>query len=243
MKNTIETPPTTLDRTTNENASPNPHHDEAWNAAFHAQLTPEVMEHVMRYAQSRALWVMKRTGIDDVDLAENLHQDALTDTWLGRRSWNPENVPLMVYLRNVIKSRTSDLVKHAKRFPRDVLDPTERDRLELVYDAHTDDRIDELEARKESDGVRLLSDAPESASTPASRAAEDLLVSLYRLAEDDEHVLSILDCYRDDVIERADVMRTSGLSRTDYHNARRRLTRLIADLPQRIRDAALDVIA
>jgi hypothetical protein len=77
---------------------------------------------------------------------------------------------------------------------------------------------------------------------PASYV-EDVVTRLYELAKDDIEVVQILDCFSCDQIDRRDIMRVTGLDRLAYHNARRRLVRLVELLPNDLRERAIRAMA
>lgn len=72
---------------------------------------------------------------------------------------------------------------------------------------------------------------------------DDVVGKLYELAGDDTEVIQILECFANDQIERREIMRATGLDRLAYHNARRRLVRLVEHLPNDLREQAVRAMA
>jgi hypothetical protein len=90
--------------------------DEKWEAAYLAQLTHDLGEKVRAFAKKRARYIEAKTGCDDPNLARELFQDAVTDTWTGDVTWDPMRASLELHLKRVIRSRTSNQLKHLDRF-------------------------------------------------------------------------------------------------------------------------------
>ncbi|HLL22439.1 MAG TPA: hypothetical protein VK427_09925, partial [Kofleriaceae bacterium] len=72
---------------------------------------------------------------------------------------------------------------------------------------------------------------------------EDVVAKLYELPKDDTDAVQILACFARDQIDRRDIMRVTGLDRLAYHNARRRLVRLVELLPNDLRERAIRAMA
>jgi hypothetical protein len=60
------------------------------------------------------------------------------------------------------------------------------------------------------------------------------------LARGDAEVEALVRCLRVGVCERDEIVAATNLTRRQYHNARRRLRRLTAQLPTALRDLAGD---
>jgi len=195
-------------------------HDPAWENAFEVQLTGEMTASVMIYAKKRAEWIQRTTKRHDTFLARELYQDAVTDTWLGDVTWDPAKVPLELHLKRTIRSRSAARVEHLMQFP--------------------EDRVRNLKLDMET----RMSDAMEvGQATDLTSYVDDVVARLYELASDDTEVVQILDCFASDQIERRDIMRVTGLDRLAYHNARRRLVRLVEQLPNDLRERAIRAMA
>lgn len=197
-------------------------HTPAWEDAFEAQLTGEMTASVMIYAKKRAEWIQRITRRHDDYLARELYQDAITDTWLGDVTWDPAKVPLELHLKRTIRSRSATRVEHLVQFPEDRVGKLKLDMETKMSDA--------LEVQQATD-LTLTS------------YIDDIVGRLYELAGDDAEVVQILDCFANDQIERRDIMRATGLDRLAYHNARRRLVRLVENLPNDLREQAIRAMA
>jgi hypothetical protein len=195
-------------------------HDPAWEDAFEVQLTREMTASVMIYAKKRAEWIQRTTKRHDTFLARELYQDAVTDTWLGDVKWDPAKVPLELHLKRTIRSRSAARVEHLLQFPEDRLRTLKLDMETKMSDA--------MEVGQGSD---------------LSSYVDDVVSQLYELACGDTEVVQILDCFAVDQVDRRDIMRATGMDRITYHNARRRLVRLVEDLPNDLRGRALRAMA
>lgn len=195
-------------------------HDPAWEDAFETQLTREVTASVMAYAKKRAEWIQRHTKRRDNYLARELYQDAITDTWLGDVAWDPTKIPLELHLKRTVRSRSAASMEHLLLFPQE--------------------RVGALKLEMET----RMSEAMEAGhvADPTSYI-EDVVANLYELAKDDLEVVQILDCFGREQIERRDIMRATGLDRLAYHNARRRLVRLVELLPNNLRERAIRAMA
>lgn len=195
-------------------------HDPAWEDAFEVQLTGEMTASVMIYAKKRAQWIQRITKRHDTYLARELYQDAVTDTWLGDVKWDPAKVPLELHLKRTIRSRSAARVEHLIDFP--------------------EDRVRTLKLDMET----KMSDAMEVGQpSDLSSYVDNIVSQLYELARGDTEVIQILDCFAVDQVDRRDIMRATGMDRVAYHNARRRLVRLVEDLPNDLRERALRAMA
>ena len=195
-------------------------HDPAWENAFEVQLTGETTASVVGYAKKRAEWIQRTTKRHDILLARELYQDAVTDTWLGDVTWDPAKIPLELHLKRTIRSRSAARVEHLMQFPEDRV-PT------LTLDMET----------KMSDAMDI-GQAPDLTSY-----VDDIVTKLYELASGDTEIVQILDCFANDQIDRRDIMGATGLDRLAYHNARRRLVRLVENLPNDLRERVIRAMA
>jgi hypothetical protein len=76
-----------------------------------------------------------------------------------------------------------------------------------------------------------------------SRFIDEIIEALVLLASGDEEVLQLLHCYGRGISDRRPVIEETEMSSATYHNARRRMLRLVERLPQHIRDIAIDMMA
>ena len=197
-------------------------HDPAWEDAFEAQLTGEMTASLRIYAKKRAEWIQRTTKRHDTYLARELYQDAVTDTWLGDVAWDPAKVPLELHLRRTIRSRSAARMEHLVQFP--------------------EDRVRKLKLDMETKMSSAM-EVRQGTGPTLARFLDDVVGKLYELAGDDTEVIQILDCFANDQIERREIMRATGLDRLTYHNARRRLVRLVEHLPNDLREQAVRAMA
>jgi hypothetical protein len=197
-------------------------HDPAWEAAFEAQLTREMVASVMIYAKKRAEWIQRATKRHDTYLARELYQDAVSDTWLGDVAWDPAKLPLELHLKRTIRSRSAARMEHLAQFPEDRVG-------KLKLDLET----------KMSDAMEVL----QSTDSALTSCIDVIVAKLYQLAGDDTEIIQILTCFANGQLERRDIMRATGLDRVTYHNARRRLVRLVENLPNDLREQAIQAMA
>jgi hypothetical protein len=198
--------------------------DAAWEAAYLAQLTDALAASVGGFAKKRASWLENKTKRKDNYLWRELLQDALTDTWLGDVTWDPEKAPLDLHLKRVIRSRTTMAMKHLTRFPRVA---AHAPRLELEHEMSG-----AMEAERETGNGDDL-----------GSVIDGVVGTLYMLAAEDDDVLRILDCFGEGVVDRREILRATTMTATVYHNARRRLMALVERLPQNLRDQAIHAVA
>lgn len=198
--------------------------DAAWETAFLIQLTDAVAVSVGGFAKKRASWLERKTKRKDDQLWREFLQDALTDTWLGNVTWDPAKVPLDLHLKSVIRSRTAKLMKHLSKFPR--------------VSAHAPP----LELEREMSVVMEMERASEQA-IDLRTYVDGVVGALLSLAAHDEQVVAIVNCFARGLVDRRDVLRHTGMTPAEYHNARRRLLALVSKLPQTLRDEAIRALA
>jgi hypothetical protein len=209
-----------LERIDNGTAITNP----GWCAAFKAQLTKDLLDEVIVYAKRRAVWVQRATGTDDPQLAETLLQDALGDTVLGEVTWDPQNAPLVLHLKGIIRGKTSHMMQHAARFQSVRITAPNIQLEQEVSDA--------IEAERNTNGESDL-----------TTYVDHTITALSNLADGDADVLALLGAFGQGAIERRDVLRVTELTRTTYHNAMKRLFRLVGQLPAELRNSAIAAMA
>ncbi len=200
---------------------------------LHLELTDHLLARVKLYARRR-VGAKRAAGIPCFDAnleAEHMATEAATLTVLGQRTWNPE-VSLFVHLCGVVRSLSTEAVKHHQRLPTEVF------RRPSFEDSQGDDvEFDAKLAQRGSE--RTL--RPKRAATLAD-ARDQLLVGLRVMSRGDAHVTMLLDAYEAGCEERVDILDCTGMSAADYRNARRRLDRLVVALPDTIRDGAIDAL-
>lgn len=180
---------------------------EEWIEAFEAQLAVTGFEErLKRYARVRARMVAHTGRRVDELYARELVQDAIDDTLEGVIAWDPARVSLEKHLLDAIRSRTRHDFVQATKFRHHAVDE------------HT--RVDDsLHARVEMVAV-----------------AERTVTDLRALAVRDHDVLRLIGAYTEEATKKVEVMRVSGLTSKRYEAARKRLNRLVLQLPTEVRE-------
>jgi hypothetical protein len=197
---------------------------ESWIEAFDAQCTDLMLKGLRRYAASWARLLSKERGND---YGEELVQDALTDTLRGVLRWDPIAGDLGPYLEAVIRLRARRDRRRAGRYEHvsiDALDP----------DDSSSEIVDIEVSLAVSTSARTIESA--EATEREEAAMNERMTQLRALAVDDplaQRFLDATDATEHEVTTRAQIMRLAGLTRTEYHNTRRRLARLVAQLQTR----------
>lgn len=194
-------------------------------AQIEAGLTPQVRSTVKHFAYRRYLMLQHAGLMVDDSLPDQIFADVVTDTTLGRLSWNPDRVKLSTHLCGAIKSRTHQmLLKHRKHThvslsgpAQDVLEfePTEG---EIEAEASITIGSDPKEALERGDAL--------------TRLRIELRAECVRRG--DEIAVKLVDNFALDSGYRRDFA-AIGLSERDYDAARKRLLRMA----QRLVDAKL----
>ncbi len=188
-------------------------------AAIQAALAePRTLKVVFGYARKR-VFLLQKLGVG-VDLdQDDLVNQVIVDTVRGRLTWNPEAVALSTHLCGAIRGRTSKLLTRRKP-------------------AALEEIIDKVLAERK----------PDADPTGELAALRDVVrkvkAHLFRVATDkgDEGVQLLLMAYEEGVEGRSAIGDATGLSPSDVTNARKRLDRLIAELPPELVEAARKVI-
>lgn len=204
---------TTQDPKAQEGPSP------TWRAQFNAQATEDMMDDVYGYVAKRAAWIEHQQGRRAPGLIREMIQDALGDTFAGIVAWDPARCSLALHLKSVIRSRLSHDLERAEQFAHVGVD-----------DASEVEVHEVLEARAKTTDGRL------------DKYIDTFEQRLRELARDDDAVLALLDTYLAGITERAQICRTTGMTKGAYHNAHRRLKRLADNLPEHLRAAARDAL-
>jgi hypothetical protein len=210
-----------LERTANDPNTTQDRHPIEWLAAFKAQATQELMDDVVAYVAKRATWIRERQGRAADNVIGSLVVDALGDTFSGVVAWDPMRCPLALHLKSVIRSRLSHELERAEDYQ------------------HVD--IDQAPQHEVNEALVRAGKA--SPTKKLSAYVKEFTARLRGAAADDLAVLTLIDCYLDDITERAQICHASGMKPSVYHNAFRRLKRLADKLPQDLRAAALADLA
>jgi hypothetical protein len=190
---------------------------EEWIEAFEAQTNDELYERLKRFAGLRGRMVAHSGKHVDQFYVEELVQDALDDTFLGVLRWDPSRCSLELHLRGAIKSRSRHHFNHATDYRHARIDPETGSRGTMA----------EIESS-------LASDA--DARQAVSAITDEVLEQLRVLAGRDVEVVQLVDVYKARVWKKVDVMEETGWSSKRYEAVRKRLIRLVKQLPTEVRD-------
>ena len=198
--------------------------DKGWRARFEQQVTPQKLEPVYVYAARRAEMISALGG--RVDDPEELVNAAIADTLAGDIAWDPDRMSLAQHLSRTIRGRTKNEVLRTERFRHDSIDESVEIDDEESYPV-------EAEA-----SLVVYAEAPPGPHRDLVSAASRVLAALRDLAANDALVLTLLDAYEDEVCDRAEIIAERRMSESEYDNARRRLVRLVEQLPAGLRRQA-----
>lgn len=194
---------------------------EEWIDAFERQSNAKGFEEKLkRFARMRANMVAHTGRRVDEFYVRELVQDAIDDTLEGVLAWHPERVSLDKHLLDSIKSRTRHDYVQATNFPHHSFDAA----------SASPSLMAEIENS-------LATDGSATASAEISSAAERAVTELRRIATNDADVMRLLDAYVAESVKKNDVMRVSSLTSKRYEAARKRLHRLVLQLPTEVREA------
>lgn len=154
------------------------------------------------------------------DEHEHIVHDAIIDTLYGVVAWD-RSIEIEIHLHNVVKRRLSNRIRRARK------------QMHVSIDASTDDEGTLAVASR---------DSPPEASLGRLQVTQQLYLTVRELVAGDTALLSILDAYKGEVSQRRAVMAMTGLGLPEFVNARRRLDRVLAALPDELRGAAVEAM-
>lgn len=188
---------------------------------FIQQATDGLWRTAHRYARRRAALVRRAGGRVDQLYADELVQDALADTWIGTEvTWDPTKCSLLEHIRDLVRWRATKDLAAARRRPHVSID----------WNSET---ITEIDRSNSSSPVGPLQ---------FGRVIAIVLTELQRLASEDKAAQAILAAWKAGLSDRDDVMVYAGLSAGAYQKARARVTYLVQELPQSLREAATAIL-
>jgi hypothetical protein len=190
-----------------------------------AKLEPDAKRGILRYATRRVRMVADAGYPVASDEPSILVADAIGDTLTGMLIWN-RRFCLGYHLCSVVRSRTSNQIKHAKRRARVSLD-TASDR-------------DGLIAAESIDGPQVGT-RPDTLLERA-QVVRELYTSIRERATRDASLLLLLEAYAVGWLKPREVMKLTGLTRAEFLNAWRRLDRILARVPRDLYRAAIDIM-
>ncbi|HEY6040090.1 MAG TPA: hypothetical protein VIV58_37665 [Kofleriaceae bacterium] len=191
---------------------------EEWIEAFEAQATEDLYLRLKRYARARARLVAHAGRPIDQQYTNDLVQDAIGDTFDGVLAWDPERVTLERHLQCAIHSRTRHDYVHAIRFRQERIDPGAQGGRKTLAEVET--TLARARGEPEDAGARVLAE-------------------LSQLAARDPDVIEMLRLFGDQVIKKEDIVRETGWNTKRYQATRKRMLRLVQQLPNDVREAAM----
>ena len=196
----------------------------AWRRAFDEQLTELAMARACRYATSRARVLVRAGILDEKNAPYDLVHQAIAATLAGTAGWDPAKKRLDDHLVDVIQWQTRNTRRRHGRY------------------AHAS--LDDSRDATSSDGLRLENEVSiQQAATSASSSADlrdvagRVVDEVRVLAAGDTDVLRILDAIESGATDHGELIKASGLRPAKFRNARRRLGRVTARLPEAVRTA------
>lgn len=192
-------------------------------AAVERELTRETWRWLRVYATERCAMLARAGLIRDAD---EILGDAVADVLEQRRPWVQSAISLRGHLRRQIKSRTHDLLEHAREFRHQQLD-------------HRPGVADTGPLAAASTGA-----APADAAMARHSAAAQFLAALYDVAaeQNDQTVVAVLDAFREGITRRSAVAEHVGIRVKQYDHARDRLSRMVKKLPVELTTDAREVM-
>jgi hypothetical protein len=197
---------------------------ERWVRAFNAQATQATYRAAVKFARFRARLIEMAGKKADRAYVQELVHDAFGDTWAGDPPWNPESCSLLDHVRGLIRHRSWKDAQWLRRHPHVPL-------------SECDERA--AIRAKSSHGIDAL---PQSSPIMLAEMTAEVVGLLRRLARGDDEVTRILDAWQDGHVDRVDVMVATGLSPSAYKATRARVAYLVQNLPQSVRDRAIDIL-
>jgi hypothetical protein len=178
--------------------------------AFEHQLTPDVARRLLELAARRTAMLRAAGLLVPADHAKLLVRDAISDTLTQVARWTPEEQPLGLHLRGIIRRRTWAKLSQlpapraaSPAAPSPVVDTADQPPAPLAQE-------------------------PGRART----VIQQVVAGLAYDSADDAAVRLVLEAYCNGASTGAEVSHAAGITIEEYAAARRRLDRLLAALPE-----------
>lgn len=189
---------------------------EDWIEAFTAQMDdPEFHHAVWRYAERRGRMVGHARKLDPDLYATELVQDILDDTLQGAIAWDPARVSLKKHVYDAIKSRSRHHYLRAIRLRHLSLD-------------------DDFTARLVDEQTAIYTRETEIEKAERLQSVASVIDLVRERVADDPEMQRIFDAYDRGCVSRAEILEVAGLTKLQYDAARKRLDRLIEELPSQL---------
>ncbi len=187
---------------------------EEWIEAFTRQMSERSFYDAMwRSAERRGRMISHVRKIDPEAYALDLVQDIIDDTLEGKIAWDPARVSLRKHVRDAIKSRSRHEYRRAFK------------RRHASLDEGGEAMLDELAA---------ISHENDAEKAERMRFAISVVEAIRARASGDPEVLLLLDALERGAHSRAEVLQLVVLTKLQYDAARKRLDRLIEELPNQL---------
>lgn len=199
-----------------------------WLAVVQAALTEEACYVALRYAWGRVELMKRADVVVQEDEAHALANDAIADTLTRVRAWEPARVKLTTHLCGVIRSRTNARIARVRKIRHESIEAVDENweqPAEIEASLATGDEGKRIEAR----------------ATLAELAAK-VLSALREAADGDGDLIAMLETYERGTTQRQDLMLRLGWDDYQYMNVKRRLDRLVRDLPPDLRRMAAETM-
>ena len=201
---------------------------EEWREKVEEQATPKMFERLHRAARTRLRTFAGPTGHVKKADVEDVVASVIKDTLDGNLTWNPDKESLEQHLLDAVRFR--------------VRDEWLRDQPHLHGPIDEDDTVESIAERAAAGAVvpaPLESPVTSERETRIKSVHDEVIAWLKPRVADKPEVLRLLELYMQGITDRDEVVREGGMDETTYHNARRRLGRLVQDMPAKLRAAAL----
>ena len=189
--------------------------------AFEKTLTEAVMERLLSFAKRRVAMLAKAGVRRTPDDARAMVQDAITDTLTRVVTWDPQRVTLETHLRLVMKTRSLNRLAQVQR---------------ATHKSMEDSHDGELTIKKASEATSM---SPHD-GVEMGEVAALVIGEVIERAKEAPQVLALIEAYQAGCQERAEVIEHTGMSVKEFVNARRRLDRLLAALPEQMQNDVED---
>ena len=201
---------------------------EEWREKVEEQATPKMFERLHRAARTRLRTFAGPKGHVNAADVDDVVSSVIKDTLDNKLTWNPDKEPLEVHLLDAVRFR--------------VRDDWERDQPHLHGPIDEDDTAESITDQAAAGAV-----VPAPLEPPVMNERErrikavhdEVIAWLQPRVTDKPEVLRLLELYMQGITDRDEAIREGEMTESTYHNARRRLGRLVQDMPAKLRAAAL----
>lgn len=206
---------------------------DAWLDAFHRQATRQLIHLSRRHARWCFHEYRLRTSPDyDLEVVTKALGDILDE----KIAWDPDRATLLDQVCDVVRYRVRD-EKHSAA--------TRRRTFSLGRQQPSGARFDDAASEHllDAEVTAALTEEPDDPEAHLQRKQARELGArigeqLAGLADHDPDVAAMVTCYRAGVCTRAEILAETGMSADAYHDARRRLLRLVKRLDDELRAKA-----